>query len=402
MAKQPNKPEPKSFKERIDPDGETEQMARFFASPVGRLLRRVAGVPATDVQGLISQYELLTTAPDRIAAALGPMGWIFFESAPMEEYVAAGTLVEEGKADEAEQLLVDFWNDDPMWQEWPIHRLVGLYGSEDERVTIREERQRLLRHALDHHRRGEYAASIPITLAQIDGIFKDFTGKSSREFFDPGNPELVDDETIAGHPVGLQALSKMMSRGLKESASTGSVFRHAILHGQELGYDTKRNSTKIWTALFAVIDAMKPRANRLNEKLKKEREARHAGSKDVDADGRRLDRRGFDDAKVLLFEVNAYQYGHYARTGQYTSDPDDLYRSGWLKKKKPHVELRTGDPGQDYWAWVETPTGLVFAAANQGGEQGIWQYQGETPPQGGIGSGEDWRNTASDDSPSDW
>jgi hypothetical protein len=402
VAKQPSKPEPKSFKERIDPHGETEQMARFFGSPVGRLLGRFAGVSASDVDELISQYEQLTSSPDRVAAALGPLGWVFIESCPMEEYVAAATLAEQGTVEEAEQLLVDFWNNDPKWQEWPIHRLVGLYGGEDERIAIRDERQRLLRQALEHHRRGEYAASIPITLAQIDGVFKDLTGKASREFFDPGNPELVDDETIAGHPSGLRALSKMMSRGLKESASTGSVFRHAILHGQELGYDTKKNSTKIWTALFAVIDAMKPRADRLNEKLKQEREARLAGSKEVDADGRRLDRRGFDTAKLLLYEVNGYQYGHYAQHGHYTSDPDDLYRSGWVKKKELSVELCTGDAGQEYWAWVQTPTGLVFGAANRGGAQGMWRYQREAAPSGGISSGEDWRDIAVGEQPPDW
>jgi hypothetical protein len=401
MAKESNKPEPKTFKERIDPGGETEQMARFFASPVGRLLGRFAGVPAENVKGLVTQYEFLTTAPDRIAASLGPLGWVFFESAPMEEYVAAATLVEEGNADEAQRLLIDFWNNDTMWQEWPINQLVGLYGFEDERIAIREERQRLLRQALEHHRRREYAASIPITLAQMDGIFKDFTGKSSREFFDPGNPELVDDETLAGHPAGLQALSKMMSRGLKEAAATGSFFRHAILHGQELGYDTEANSTKIWTALFAVVDAMKPRAKRLNERLKQELEARYTGSNEVDEEGRRLDRRGFEEAQSLLWDVNAYQYGHYERTGSYTADRRDLDRAGWLKKQ-PHVELRTSNDCHEYWAWVETPTGIVFAVANRNGQHGMWQYQGETSPEGGVSSGADWRDLNSGDSPADW
>src|SRR5918999_1801989 len=151
MAEQPTSP-PKSFQERLDPGGETGQMARFFASPVGRLLGRFAGVKGHEVKELRGPYERLMSAPDLIAGTLGPLGWIFFESAPLEEYVAAATLVEQGKPDEAEQLLVEFWNNDERWQEWPIHRLVGLYGADDELVAVREGRDRLLRKALDHHR----------------------------------------------------------------------------------------------------------------------------------------------------------------------------------------------------------------------------------------------------------
>ena len=49
-------------------------------------------------------------------------------------------------------------------------------------------------------------------LAQIDGIFIDMTGKPGKYYYDPRNPNLVDDVTIAGHPLGLKALSELMAR----------------------------------------------------------------------------------------------------------------------------------------------------------------------------------------------
>jgi hypothetical protein len=401
MAKRPTTPH-KSFQERLDPGGETGQMARFFSSPVGRLLARVAGVRAEDAKELRAQYERLMSAPDHIAGAVGSLGWIFFESAPVEEYVGAATLVEQGEPDKAEQLLVEFWNSDARWQERPIHRLFGLYGADDdELVGIREGRERLLRKALDYHRQGEYAASIPITLAQMDGIFKDFTGKSSKEFFDPRNPELVDDETLAGHPLGLQALSKMMSRGLKKSGSTGSFFRHAILHGQELGYDTQLNSTKIWAALLAVIDAMKPRADRMAKERQTEHERRIAGSKEVDTDGRRVDNRGFYEAKGLLLELAGYEQFFYKGKGRYAASRDELASLGFTLRG-PEFEIAVEPDGREYRAWVETPGQYFFAIAGRDGEQVANIYEGEEPPLGGLDSGADWRNFRDDPAPPNW
>lgn len=394
-------PDSRSYKERIDPGGAQGQMARFFASPVGRLLGRLAKVPPEQARELAAQYERMTTEPDRIATALSPLGWIFFESAPFDEYALAATLVEQGKASEADELLVRKWNDDEILLRWPVTRLVGLYGGEDERIEIRQGRQRLLWKALELHRQGEYAAAIPMVLAQIDGVFIDFASKPAKEFFDPRNPNLVDDVTLAGHPLGLKTLSKLMSQIVKSTTLGDTLSRHGILHGRVLGYDTIENATKVWTALLAVIDGLKPRADELNAKLTTEREVRYAGSKGLDADGRRVDRRGFDHAKQLLFNVSAYQFGSHKRNGRYAASREELDPGGHLLEAKK-VELRTSEDAQEYRAWVVTPTGFVFAIAGRAGDNPVWQYQGDEPPAGGIDSEADWRHVATDYAPSEW
>ncbi len=61
----------------------------------------------------------------------------------------------------------------------PVHRLVGLYWGDEQREAIRKQRQRLLWEALALHREGRYAATIPIVLSQIDGIFIDMTGETT-------------------------------------------------------------------------------------------------------------------------------------------------------------------------------------------------------------------------------
>lgn len=140
---------------------------------MGRLLERLAGVKGEGGKELRAQYERLMAASDLIAGTLGPLGWIFFESAPVEEYVTAATLVEQGKPDEAEQLLVEFWDNDARWQDWPTHRLVGLYGADDyELVAVREGRDRLLRKALDYEAK--------VLLLELGGYQPFFFGRKGR------------------------------------------------------------------------------------------------------------------------------------------------------------------------------------------------------------------------------
>lgn len=398
MVSQP-KPPPKSYQERLDPGGELGQQMKFFESPIGRLLARMTGA-SDDIKALANQHEALMTQPDRIADALAPLGWILFGAAQVPVYAAAAALVEDKKLEEAEQLLVEHWNEEPTLLELPIHRIFSLYGIEPEWVEIRDERQRLLRKALEYHRSGEFAASVPILFAQTEGIFIDFTGKKSKEFFDPRNPELEDDETLAGHPSGLRALSQLMSRDVKQSGKTGGLHRHGIVHGRELGYDTIENSTKLWAGLFAVIDAMKPRADRINAELKAAREARLAGNKELDPDGRMLDRRGFDAAKMALFDLNTAQYVHYAATGRYTTHRRALQKAHPLKPEV--VEVETAAEGQEYSAWIVTPPGMVFGVAARGGVNPIWFYSADRVPKGGIDSDTEWRHATNDPAANEW
>jgi hypothetical protein len=88
---------------------------------------------------------------------------------------------------------------------------------------------------------------------------------------------------------------------MQKSGVTGKLSRHGILHGRELRYDTQMNSTKALVLLAAVIEWAQADAREKVERLRREREARHAGSDATDQEGRRLDRRGFNEVKAALF-----------------------------------------------------------------------------------------------------
>jgi hypothetical protein len=108
---------PKSYAERLDPGGELGKQAKglgvLAGAPFGSVLRWLGVDEGTIEQArqAPTTYERLISSPDRIAALLGPLGWIPHNLAHAEAYDAAATLVEEGKVKEAEELLVAAYNE---------------------------------------------------------------------------------------------------------------------------------------------------------------------------------------------------------------------------------------------------------------------------------------------------
>jgi hypothetical protein len=118
--------------------------------------------------------------------------------------------------------------------------------------AIRPRRQLLLS-ALEDHKAGRYHASVPVVLAQIDGIVYDFVNKS---FYEKGKKSLhlQATESIAGDPSGLAALADLLSsaRPTTVESPIEIPYRHGILHGRDLGYANRRVSTKAFAALLSL------------------------------------------------------------------------------------------------------------------------------------------------------
>ncbi len=386
----------KTYKERIDPGGELEREAQGLEAlaslrSVKWLLKRRGTDPdelLANIQEQRQNIAELTSAPDRIATALSPLGWPYFSSVPHDAYVAAASLVEHGKVEEAEALIADAWNENDVMLGWAAARVFGLYGPDWDFETAMN-RQRLLKEAFELHKAEHYAGAISITLAQMEGIFIDMTGKGANAFFEKNNPHLLDDETLPGHSLGLKALAKFMTVGVNKTGASGKLTRHGIFHGRELGYDNRINSTKALTGALALIEWAQPRAVELQEQAAEERNRRYAGSKEVDQWGRRIDQRGFKEAKALLRNVQGRQKTFYLQHQRYATDRKTLDRGGSLKGD---FELRTSPNAQAWWAWAVTEPAVVFGLASRDGEFQEREFVAEDPPTGGIGQDNRWRN----------
>jgi hypothetical protein len=403
-------PREREILKRLDPGGEMIELLDDFALLIDRRgsravfrLFKAVGVDLERLRGPIAEArELLTT----MAAAIplfAPLGWAPSSRAGVDLYKQALAVhYSTGSLDDAEQRLVDGWNG----ADRLLHALMPLQGigaGHEERQDISAERWRLVKKALKHHENGDYEASVPIVLAQVDGICLDLTNSQGSFFGKKKGSHFIDTRTIAGMPEGLEHLRPYFSEDMRQSGATGRLSRHGILHGRELGYDTRINSTKVFVLLLAVMEWAQAEAHGLVRRRQRERAERYAGSEETDESGRRRDRRGFDAVKTALLSLATGQTMRFQREGTYSDDPRDL--AAWLPERLPEqcsVTVRASGDRQQFWAWGVTPSGYCFGVAGRDGRQEVWRYAGPRPPSPGLGSGADWRHPAKDPAHLEW
>ena len=396
-------------RDRLDPSGESpeqiQDIVRAFENPVVRGLFRLMGVKPDvfdKVDEVAAQMNQLYGSLEKAATHLPALGWIPFRNMPTEVYTEAADLAAAGNASEAEQVLVVGWNEGEHLL-WQLQRIKSLGVGDPNSRAIFMRRWELLERARKHHRNRAYEASVLIILTQMDGLVIDVTGEHRQDFFSGGD-HLVDETTLAGHPEGLKAIARIMNRDVKHTGETGQLSRHGIMHGRELGYDTVENSTKAFAALFALIEWAQPIVQVKAKQWLQDREAKYAGSKDVDEEGRRMDRRGFDQAKESLMRLATFQFGHFRRHGASARVIHEILptiMAPLLDVQPSDIVLHTDMEGREYWMYTRTPADYVFGVAGRDGEQAVWLYASEHEPVGGIAN-DDWRHGARDPAHVEW
>jgi integrase len=151
------------------------------------------------------------------------MGWAVSSNSPKgSDYEAAVALYDRtGDAAAVDDLLTEAWGDGKFWIRRSFGRLPTLAGRHEVTREVLLKRNALLNEAFRHHERGDYAASVLIVLAQIDGITFDLTDNEYGFFTAKGGDQFLDDATVAGLPDNLRwhdlrhsAASIMLALGL--------------------------------------------------------------------------------------------------------------------------------------------------------------------------------------------
>lgn len=397
-----------SYRDRMDPGGRLGDLAAALGllatEPILSVLRRLRWDPDTVeiARNAVAQYDALVTLPEQVSEYLAPLGWIAADAMPFDLYRAAAQLAQAGETNAAEDLLVEAWTDERLWLY--LTRVSGLYRDDRDWQAIGTQRWRLMREAYDNHVDGRYGSAIALTVTQIDGIVFDMTGTDARSFFASGRKaaHLQDVSTLVGHPAGLTVLATMFNKDRKRTTVDGELRRHGIVHGRELGYDTKPNAIKTLVALIAVMEWAAPLAGNAAARRVETRHERWAGSDARDEYGHRRDDRGFPAAREALWEIHGYQHGHFTRRGRYATDLAELGLRKALVVLDATV-LEIAPDRRSYRAWVTTPSGVVFGVAAMNGEYAGWHYAGETaPPDGLPDTTAAWRHEATDIPDPDW
>lgn len=237
-------------------------------------------------------------------ALFAPLGWAMCGRWPQAGTMRVLRLAERGASpDEIDQAIDEVWNTEN--RGFLHHAGSPIRRWSNSHYPLKQvlwDRVALIEKAIGHHFEGAYEASIPIILAQIDGMSRDLTGQS---FFSKANADpYLDDETLAGMNVNLPVVRRIFSKDVSESGRFGDVSRHGVLHGRDLGYGTRVNSTKTIVLVAALAEYFPRVANGAGGRLRRSHEERVAGLRAVDGNGRLLDDRHIPELHTFTYEFD--------------------------------------------------------------------------------------------------
>jgi hypothetical protein len=180
---------------------------------------------------------------------LGEHGWFIDMEMPLPAPRHLQELLEQGDTAQAEAWLTDYYRD----------RMPDILKELCARFPARA---RIFTLAWQAHERGEYELSVPVCLAQADGICRDLTSfQLFRKKF--GLPQVA--AYVASLPADkfTTALLEPLTVVLPISASEGQrppdsteLNRHSVLHGEAVDYGTEINSLKAISLLQYVSSVL--------------------------------------------------------------------------------------------------------------------------------------------------
>lgn len=202
---------------------------------------------------LADQMDGMQAAAADAILRLVPLGWAPSASMPIDDCRAAVEAMDRDDVPQAEEILTDAWSKPPVLKR-PALQLYSLEDDEARRELLAKRAELILLAAEDHEAE-RYHASIPVLLAQIEGLVIDVSG-GSRFFSENVNlkADVRGTDSIATLPESLDAVRKVYSENIVVTSAAGSLSRHAILHGRELGYSSRVNSAKTFALLQAVVE----------------------------------------------------------------------------------------------------------------------------------------------------
>jgi len=187
-------------------------------------------------------------------------GWIVYDSLNYDIIKNAVEKHEREGKDEAKKLLLDYFSPEN------VEKMLFFLKSCKEL----RERYRFIEYALEDYKAKRYYSTIPLLLMVIDGAVSDTIQKG----FHAKNIDLNVWDAITSVDGGIDTVKKIFQKSRKKTTTESITlpYRHGILHGRDLSYDTYEVAAKAWCFLFIVSDWIKSKSSehRRKEKFIKE------------------------------------------------------------------------------------------------------------------------------------
>ena len=186
-------------------------------------------------------FEELPKQTLKVMQYLFEQGWYLGPQIPIDGIRYLAELIDQGDYEEIELAI----------QRWAEERLEDILAKVKQHFSSRFP---IISDAVAAHRKGKYSLSVPVILAQADGIAYEsvgtflFRGNPPKEFQKyletfglSGSPSVVD--SFLAPLRSYSTLAKKSSKSVPEGKK-GHLNRHEVLHGMDTDYATKANSLR--------------------------------------------------------------------------------------------------------------------------------------------------------------
>lgn len=319
---------------------------------------------------MADSIESLTREVQLAAEAFAPLGWAFFGHWPRKESERIRKLLEKGEsARVVDEQITEVWNGD---LEVLLRNIAAPLGRWGRGIDIEfqrrcQQRATLLAEAIACHQDGRYAAAIPLTLTQIDGLTREVVGTTFfRHNPGPEEPDYMDDETLGGIGGQLPVVRAAFSEPVNTVGRYNSVSRHAVIHGQDLSFANRVNSTKTLVLVGALIEHLDSQSEKRAKAWRRKRDLAKSKLTGYDETGRLNDDRGLEELYMfrLDLETKSYtdMYQHQVARSSIEEKAHELLEARRLSRRG--FELTFLDERRIMWKF-HSPGGQHLASAQE-------------------------------------
>jgi hypothetical protein len=222
-----------------------------FTKQIAEFQKSMEGLISPAFEHLQRTFRELPPRTQEAILLLGEHGWYLDLEMPIPSLWKLKKALSEGNIEEAQEALISYFED----------RLEKIQKSISEKFP---HRAHLIEAAFNAHRRQEFKLSIPVLLAQTDGICKEIVNEY---FFIKQNRRprtAIYVEQIASDTYRaalLSPLAQTLPIGASEnerSEGFRELNRHMVLHGESLDYGNKTNSLKAISLINYVAHVLTP------------------------------------------------------------------------------------------------------------------------------------------------
>lgn len=233
-------------------------VAEALIPKASELADRINAAARFIVPFLEQMKEVAESLPPAYRAALlmlGRHGWYLDPEMSLSAPLELGVSFKEGGIEQAEKVLAEYFDG----RVDQIEQFI---------IEAHPSRAKVLSSAFNAHRAGQFDLSIPVFLAQTDGICREVAGQylftSAKGKAYKGRPGMAAYVEERASDTFLSAILSPLGEKLPISTSEAergegwtALNRHMVLHGESVDYGTKINSLKAISLINYVVAALR-------------------------------------------------------------------------------------------------------------------------------------------------